>query len=654
MCGIAGIVHFDGAPVDAALLTRMIGVLRHRGPDGAGVLARDGAGLAHARLSVIDVEGGAQPMGDEEGAAWITFNGEIYNHVELRAELVARGHRFRTRSDTEVLLRLYMEEGEDCTRRLNGQWAFAIWEPGRNRLFLSRDRYGVRPLFYVRTPRTCLFASEIKALLQVPSVPRSPDLRALDQVCTLWSAVAPRTFLEGVLELPPGCSLLMDGGRGEPRRHFTLHYDPAPAPVDEAEQEERLRSALSEATRLRLTRSDVPVGGYLSGGLDSAVVMGLAARLGGPPLRTFSIGFEEADFDERRHQAEVVRHLGVEHRSLTCSAEDIGRVFPSVVWHAEQPLFRTAPAPMFLLSRFARESGVTVVLTGEGADEVLGGYDVFKEAKIRRFWAAQPGSRWRGLLVRRLYPYLPRLASQSPALLQAFFRPRPEDLANPFFSHLPRWEGNRRLQALFSDDVRAALFDHDPVADLAAELPAGHAAWPPFCRAQYLETRYLLPGYILSSQGDRMAMAHGVEARHPFLDPDVGEVAARLPPRLKMRCLDEKHLLKRAAAGMIPDFLRRRPKQPYRAPDAASFFDAATGKARFEYVDHFLSRSEIRRHGLFRPEGVEALVARARRGRAAGSRDGMALVIVLSTQLLMESLLRPGAPSPLGIEGPGG
>lgn len=641
MCGIAGIVSFDGAPASEELLTRMITRIRHRGPDGLGVVTRPGGGLAHARLAVIDPAGGAQPMSDESGSVWITYNGEIYNHVELREELAARGHHFRTRSDTEVLLHLYLEEGEALTRRLNGQWAFAIWEPRRRRLFLSRDRHGVRPLFYTRSPRSCRFASEIKALLVDPAVPRAPDLRALDQICTFWSAVAPRTFAEGVLELPPGCSLCIEDGQGEVRRHFALRYDPAPGPVNEPELEERLRCALVEATRLRL-RSDVPVGGYLSGGLDSAVVMGLASREDGAPVQTFSLTFEDEGLDERRHQAEVVRHLGVTHRSLLCRAGDAGEVFPSVVWHAEQPLFRTAPAPMFLLSRFVRAHGVPVVLTGEGADEVLGGYDIFKEAKVRRFWSSRPDSRWRGLLVHRLYPYLSHLAAQPSPMLQAYFRPRPADLASPFFSHLPRWESAAGLKALFSGEVRAALSGHDPVAELAAELPPEHAGWPPFCQAEYLETRYLLPGYILSSQGDRMAMAHGIEARHPFLDPAVGEVAAALPPRLKMRVLDEKHLLKRAMAGVIPEAVRARPKQPYRAPGAATFFDPATGKARFEYVDHYLSEAEIRRQGLFRPEVVAALAARARQGRAGGTRDGMALVIVLSTGLLMDGLLGPG------------
>jgi asparagine synthase (glutamine-hydrolysing) len=621
----------------------MIHLLDHRGPDGLGVHEQAGGGLAHARLSIIDPAGGAQPMGTADGSAWITYNGEIFNHVELRESLRARGHRFTTRSDTEVLLRLYLEEGEGCVQRLNGQWAFAVWEPLRGRLFLSRDRYGERPLFYTRTRDLFAFASEIKALLGVPGVPRRPDLRALQQACTFWSAVAPRTFFEGISELPPGCSLLLLGGRGEVRRHFQIGYAPLPGFPSEDALAARLRDTLEEATRLRLLRSDVPVGGYLSGGLDSAVVMGLGGRASSAPIETFSITFEDAGFDEAAHQAEVVRHLGVRHRSLPCRAEDIGRVFPAVVWHAEAPLLRTAPAPMFLLSRFVREHGLRVVLTGEGADEVLGGYDIFKEAKIRRFWAGHPGSRQRGQLLRRLYPYLPRLSGQPDALLQAFFRPRPETLGDPFYSHLPRWETTSMLKALFSDDVRSALRGYDPVAELRGELPPEMSSWPPFCQAQYLEARLLLPGYILSSQGDRMAMAHGVEARHPFLDPQVAQIAAALPPRLKMRVLDEKYLLKRAAAGLYPDFLRRRPKQPYRAPDAASFFDAETGQARFPYVDHLLSRPEIERHGIFRPEAVEALIARAKRGRSAGARDGMGLVLVLSTQLLMERFVRsPG------------
>ena len=259
----------------------------------------------------------------------------------------------------------------------------------------------------------------------------------------------------------------------------------------------------------------MPVGAYLSGGLDSSLIVALVKRVSDAPLRTFSVSFDDPEFDERAHQRQMVAALGTDHRELRCSNDDISRVFPDVVWHAETPLLRTAPAPLFLLSQMVRDSGYKVVLTGEGADEMFGGYDIFKEAKIRRFWSKYPSSTRRASLVKRLYPYLPNLQRQPAAYLQAFFHVAREDLANPCFSHLPRWGLTSRLKMFFSDAVRASVGDYDGCAELASRLPADYGAWDPFCQSQYLETAHLLPGYILSSQGDRVAMAHGVESRYP-------------------------------------------------------------------------------------------------------------------------------------------
>ncbi len=639
MCGIAGIVDLGGAPVEPPLLERMIGAIRHRGPDAVGIRAVGPVGLAHARLAIIDLAGGAQPMSNEDGSLAITFNGEIYNYLELRDELIAKGRRFATRSDTEVILRQYEELGEECTRTFNGQWAFAIWDARKRVLVLSRDRIGVRPIYYSRSGRRFLFASEVKALLADPAVRRAIDLCGLDQAFTFWSTIPPRTFFEGIEELPPGATLTLgEDGEARIRRHFQLDYPAPDFSLDEGAAAERLRELLADAVRLRL-RADVPVGAYLSGGLDSSLTTALAKRAGAP-VETFSVTFEDPEFDEREHQRAVVRHLCLAaHHSVNCTAEDIGRVFPDVVWHAEQPLVRTAPAPLYLLSREVREHGCKVVVTGEGADEMLGGYDVFKEAKVRRFWARYPESRLRPLLLRRLYPYMSALQAQPDAYLKAFFRVRPEDLANPLFSHLPRWELTARLKQFFSDEVRSALAGRDAQAELAAGLPERFPSWDPFCQAQYLETAFLLPGHILSSQGDRMAMAHGIEGRFPFLDYRVADFASRLPPRFKMRALDEKHLLKRAAGDLVPPSILRRPKQPYRAAAAASFFDAATGRARFSWVEELLSRPALARVGLFRPEAVQVLVDKARHGRATGTKDGMALVAILSTQLAVEQLI---------------
>lgn len=643
MCGIVGTVHFDGSPPERQLLHRMVGAIRHRGPDAAGVRVEGAAGLAHARLSIIDLRGGSQPMSNEDGSLWVTFNGEIFNYLELRETLLAKGHRFATRSDTEVILHAYEEYGEECVRQFNGQWAFGVWDSRRKTLFLSRDRLGVRPLYYTTAGDKFLFASEVKALLQHPEVARGLDPVGLDQVFTFWSTLPPRTVFQGVSELPPGHNLVLRDRELRVTQYWQLSYDRCGPAMPEAEHAERLLDLLTDATRLRL-RSDVPVGAYLSGGLDSTVTTALARRATTGPLRTFSITFDDAEFDESYFQHLAVDFLQTDHEVIHCRLEDIGQVFPDVIWHAERPVLRTAPAPMVLLAELVRNEGFKVVLTGEGADEMLGGYDIFKEAKVRRFWAARPESEFRARVLERLYPYLPNLQAQPLAYRKAFFHVRPEDLASPWFSHLPRWELTARLKLFFSPAMRAELADHDACAECLAALPAAYARWHPFCQAQYLESTTLLPGYILSSQGDRMAMAHGVEGRYPFLDHRVAEFAAALPPRMKMRGLDEKHLLKRAAAGLVPSAILARTKQPYRAPDAKCFFSSSGGRGMPAYVEELLSPRRIRDDGVFQPEAVERLVRKVRAGRSIGVKDNMALVGILSTQLLIDRFLRESAP----------
>jgi asparagine synthase (glutamine-hydrolysing) len=642
MCGIAGILNFTGEPVDPHALRMMIDRLRHRGPDGIGVYTNANVGLAHTRLSVIDLSGGHQPMHNEDGSLWVTFNGEIFNYVELREALMQKGHRFATSSDTEVILHAYEEFGEDCVRQFNGQWAFAIWDKNAGTLFLSRDRLGVRPLFYRVSPEGFTFASEMKSILTLPGVAREVDPIALDQIFTFWVSIPPRTIFKDIQELPPGHSLTVARGLVTPKRYWQPRFEVTQNGVhSEQHYADQLLELLADATRLRL-RSDVPVAAYLSGGLDSTVITALIRRCTDVRLRTFSITFDDPEFDESRYQREATQFLKTDHEEVRCTHADISRVFPEMIWHTENPVLRTAPAPLFLLSRLVRDRHYKVVLTGEGSDEILGGYDIFKEAKIRRFLSAQPGSRLRPLLLKRLYPYMPKLQLQSSAYLQAFFHAGAEETADPFFSHTPRWELTSRLKTFFSDDVRADTRDYDGYSELRTLLPTGYADWDPFGQAQYLETAHLLPGYILSSQGDRMAMAHSVEGRFPFLDHRVVDFAAGLASSLKMKVLNEKHLLKLCAKDLIPRSVRERPKQPYRAPDGKSFFQ----DRRPEYVDELLSPARVRDDGIFHPGAVDKLVQKFRDGRAIGIRDNMALTGILSTQLLIDQYVRH-----LGVRG---
>jgi asparagine synthase (glutamine-hydrolysing) len=637
VCGVAGKFNFDGAPVEPESLRGMIRMLSHRGPDDTGFHAENGVGLAHARLSIIDLLGGKQPMCNEDSSLWIIFNGEIFNYLELREDLLGKGHRFSTRSDTEVILHLFEEKGEDCVRYLNGQWSFAIWDNQRRRLFLSRDRLGVRPLFYTQVNKSFIFGSEIKAIFALPEVTREIDVHGLDEVFTYWCTIPPATLFRNIHELPPGHSMTVDAGGFVVRPYWDNQFERASevvAPSREQTYAEELLRLLVDATQIRL-RSDVPVGAYLSGGLDSTVTTALVKKYTNARLRTFSVAFDDAEFDESSFQADAVRFLDTEHQEIRCSKNQIGEVFPDVIWHTEKPVLRTAPAPMYLLSRLVRKRGYKVVVTGEGADEVLGGYDIFKETKIRRFWESQPDSRVRPILLRRLYPYLKNLQNQPDAYRKAFFHINVDRDLQPFFSHLPRWQLTAKLKTFFSGAVNAQIGGGDCYSKVRTRLPKSYSLWDSFRQAQYLETKFLLPGYILSSQGDRMAMAHSVEGRFPFLDHRVVEFASRLPVPLKMKVLNEKYLLKRCAAGLIPPSVLKRHKQPYRAPEACSFLQPA---AR-EYMEELLSPEQIRRDGIFDESAVALLQDKFRKGAAIGIKDNMGLVGIVSTQLLVHQFI---------------
>jgi asparagine synthase (glutamine-hydrolysing) len=646
MCGIAGWFGRASAAVPArTLVRRMIGAIAHRGPDAQGFFLDDEIALGHARLSILDLAGGQQPMANADKSVWLSFNGEIFNYIELRDELIARGRRFATNSDTEVILQLYDELGPDCVTKLNGDFAFALWDARRRRLMLARDRMGVRPLFYTRHKGTLYFASEVKALLEVPGVSAELDPIALDQIFTFWFPLAPRTAFKGIEELKPAHVLIADAHGVDVRPYWTLDY---PRLGEEGPHDARAEAALVDevehllldATRIRL-RADVPVGAYLSGGLDSSLVAAAAKRFVSNRLRTFSLTFESAEFDESEYQQRMVRALGTAHESVVCTTADIARLFPEAIRHGEKPILRTAPTPLLALSDLAHRNGFKVVLTGEGADEVFAGYDLFKEAKLRRFCARQPQSRRRPLLFRRLYPYLPGLQAQSPEYLAAFFGAGVGPLDDPLFSHLPRFRTTAGAKAFFSRELRATLGGYDALGELRESLPAEFSHWHPLSKAQYLETAYLLPGYILSSQGDRVAMAHAVEGRFPFLDHRVVELGARIPPQLKLNGLREKHILREAAERLLPDAIANRTKQPYRAPDAAAF----TGPDAPDYVARRLAAADLAAAGYFDAHAVERLVAKCRNGKFIGFRDNTAFVGILSTQLWHREFAASGAGS---------
>jgi len=643
----------------------MVGALRHRGPDGFG-LYRDGrVALGHARLAIIDLETGDQPLANADDDLWIVFNGEVFNYLELRAELVAAGHRFRTKGDTEVIVHAFEAWGEAALARMNGQFAFALWDQRRRRLTLVRDRLGVRPLHYVEHAGRVYFASEVKALFAAAAdLPRRLDPIGLDQTFTFWTVVSPRTVFEGVQELPPGHLRHYDLSGDAPVVTERAWYEPSfPEPNDDTggadgafagsldDAADAVRGALDQATALRMLRADVPVGSYLSGGLDSTLIASLALAAKGERFHTFSLRFEDAEYDETSYQRMAVARLGSEHHEVVVSRRDIADAFPAVVAHAERPLLRTAPAPLFLLSALVQREGIKVVLTGEGADELFAGYDLFREAKVRRFWARRPDSRLRPRLLERLYPYLARSPVANQAMARQFFGRNLERAADPGFGHEPRWHTTAALKRLLCGDMQRALAGRDAAGELLGTLPEAFRRWSFLSQDQYLEIRTLLSGYLLSSQGDRMLMAHSVEGRFPFLDRDVAALANRLPSDYKLRVLDEKHVLKRAARDLIPPEILKRPKQPYRAPDALSFIGGGQDARTPGWVDELLDERAVRAGGVFDPPAVRALAQKCRerapKGQLSNS-DNMAMVGVLSTQLLHHQFVArrpdPGPP----------
>jgi asparagine synthase (glutamine-hydrolysing) len=644
MCGIAGIVSSDPMQVpDRSRLEQMIQALRHRGPDGFGFHLAPGVGLAHARLSIIDLATGGQPIRNETGSVQVVLNGEIFNYVELRRELEAAGHSFYTQSDTEVIVHAYEQYGLDFVQQLNGQFAIALWDADERRLVLARDRVGIRPVYLSRGQAGLAFASEAKGLFAARWLRPEIDPVGLAQCFTFWGCVAPRTPFAGVEALPPGHLAIYCDGRFELRRYWDWSFEPAeerpPARLEDTVDE--LRELLIDAVRLQL-RSDVPVGAYLSGGLDSSAVTAAIRRFSDTPLETFSVAFSEPEFDERQHQQEVARFLSTHHDTLSVEARDIGEALPRAIWHIESPVVRTAGVPLMLLADRVRQRGFKVVLTGEGADEVFAGYDIFKEAKIRRFWARQPQSKSRPLLLQRLYGYLANSPVGRASLAGSFFGQsldRPDD---PFFAHRTRWSMSGRTLRLLAPDFRARIDRECPIERLPDLVPRPEARWPPLARDQYVEAHTLLTPYLLQAQGDRVAMAASVEGRYPFLDHRLIEFASRLPARWKLRGLEEKYILRRAVSDWLPPDIARRTKQPYRAPDAASCF--RDGRP-LDWVADVLSPGSLRDAGYFDPRTVGLLLEKCRRGDAVGFADNAAFMTAVTTQLLHRHFVAPAAAS---------
>lgn len=581
MCGIAG--FFDPSRPAEALSADILGMLArigHRGPDGSGTLVDDGFAMGTVRLAILDPAAGMQPFGDRSGRYWLCYNGEIYNYRELRATLRGLGCVFLTDCDTEVVLNAWITWGPDCLARFNGGFAFALYDSQTGDLFLARDRFGKRPLFYARRGDSFLFASEMKAFLAVPGFHFEQDPGQLSAILGQTTPLPDQSGFRGIESLPLGQWLRLRDGRLETRTYADLRFDAGPTVASEAEALALIRERVSRSVELRL-RSDVEVGVYLSGGVDSAIVALLASEHSSQPLSTFSVEFDDAEFDESADQRLVSAHLGTRHHAQRISHADIAGSLPDAVFHAEMPAFRSAFVPMFILSERTRQEGIKVILSGEGADEAFLGYDLFKETLLRGSWRDMPEATRRERLA-QLYPHLSHYGPADIAAITGLYDQFSSERLPGLFSHELRFQNG-----LFS--ARLLKDAGTPFASIAA-LVSQCEAFPqmsPVERAQWLEYQTLLPGYLLSTQGERMSLAHGVENRCPFLDPDVFALATSINLKFDDG-FREKRLLREAFRDRLPEAIIDKRKFPYRAPDGAAF-----AAVRPDYLDLVLSPAEL-------------------------------------------------------------
>ncbi|MET8655947.1 asparagine synthase (glutamine-hydrolyzing) [Streptomyces griseus] len=630
MCGIAGFVSPSlDAGATPEVIASMLSLIRHRGPDEAGYYLDDGVAMGTVRLSVIDLATGAQPMADPSDRYWICFNGELYNHVELRRELRGLGRHFRTRSDTEVVLQAWAQWGPGALPRFNGAFAFAIRDAVSGDLFLARDRYGKRPVFYsdrgsgTGPDGDFLFASEMKAFRAFPGFRFELDPGELASAFAVWTPLPDRTPFRHIRQLPMGSFLTVRGGRVDLTTYAELEIDADPFTGSAREAVAFVRDTLRESVAMRL-RSDVEVGVYLSGGLDSSIVTALATELSPHAVRTFSVEFDEAAFDESGSQHVVASHLGSLHSSIAVRGADIAANFPSAVYHAEVPAFRTAFVPMYLLSRHVRDAGIKVILSGEGADEAFLGYSLFRETLLRAAWHdLSDDERMAG--IGRLHPELSHFGPANRARLKGLFEQFAVERLPGLFSHELRYQNGRFAARLLKERG-------DPFADLLALTAStpGYAALSPVQKAQWLEFKTLLHGYLLSTQGERMSLAHGIENRCPFLDPAVVRAAASVNLRFDDGS-EEKAILKEAFRGELPESSLARRKQPYRAPGAAVFKEH-----RPDYMELLLSETELRKIDGLDPVFARKLVAKimATPSEGISTKEDQAFIYLLSTAVL--------------------
>ncbi|MBC8951931.1 asparagine synthase (glutamine-hydrolyzing) [Xenorhabdus sp. PB62.4] len=620
MCGIAGFYRSSIDPQEYPTLIRsMLGQIQHRGPDEVGYFVDDYLAMGTVRLGIIDLQAGSQPVGTPDERYWLCYNGELYNYRELRAELRGLGHHFQTESDTEVVLHAWAAWGKDCLPRFNGAFAFALYDSFSGALHLVRDRFGKRPLFLARHRGAWLFASEMKAFLAYPDFKFSFDREQIPSIFATWTPLPSQSSYQDIVQLPMGEYITLTGTQMEQGR-WAADLIAGEAPETEAEGIDLIRATLDKSVELRL-RSDVEVGVYASGGLDSSIIAHIAAQKSPRPLRTFSIQFEDSQFDESAEQAAICSHLKTQHTAIRITDKDVAETFPEAVRHAEIPVFRTAFVPMYLLSQRVRSEGIKVVLSGEGADEAFLGYGIFKDTLLLSNWH-QMDSETRLHKLTQLYPYLGHFNGEDgPRRMLGLYQQFTEEHLPGLFSHQMRFQNGRFAARL----LQGGGEPFSALMQLVAKEP-DYQRLSAVQKAQWLEFRTLLSGYLLSTQGDRMVLAHGVENRCPFLDPAVVQLAATLNLRFDDG-FDEKYMLKRAYANVLPECIVSKGKFPYRAPDSAVFV-----RSRPDYRDMLLNRNTLEEIGILNPKFVESFVNRIFNSapEQIGTKENQAFILLSS------------------------
>lgn len=598
MCGIAGIITFDNSSIDENEIELMTQALEHRGPDSFGYYKEDIVMLGSRRLSIQGVQNGNQPVYNENGQIIAVYNGEIYNFCELRNEMHKRGHLFKTSADTEVLVHMYEEYGDQLIKQLEGQFAFAIWDRQKRHLILGRDRSGICPLYYAEINSRIYFSSEIKSMSRLSWFQAKPDRMGIIQALTTWSTIAPRTIFEQVSMLPRShyLKIYQKNGFKHTCRYFSLPQYKEDISVRNIESAKRkLRVQVQNAVNRRLVMDkDVGVGAYISGGLDSTIIA-YSIKEAGKQFDTFSVEFDDTDCDESAYQDICVKQFGSHHNRIHIHDEDIAKNLPKVLRHTEFPFFRTAPVPMFILSEAVHQSGIKVILSGEGADENFYGYDSFKDTAVLEYWCRNPESTKRPQLFSQYHKEIENNPLKS-QVWQQYYSRFLDEMNNPFLPILPKWENGRKLLSFLNPEFIEGVDTQAAEQELFDRYP--EVVWKEggLKRCQAIESELLLSGYLLSSQGDRVLYANSVEGRYPFLDERLIKFVYNLPDMLKLNGMTEKYILKEAYKGLIPEEIRVRRKYPYHAQNAKVLLD---WKKKYSYIGDWLSEKNIKDLGIF-------------------------------------------------------